>query len=248
MNMAPTIPYAPPIAMETVGMQMQAQMQQHLPQQGFGQEQYWYEDGSEVRQPYHTSPHGEGVSPMFHNGSSDGSPVPSHASPNHQPVFYKPSLDDVSSPLHGGLSPHGGHSSPGFHGGLSPHGVMMVPVVHNSPHAHPQSPMGPGPPMMQGNMMLVPAMEAPAAPFNALYESGPPAQAPPPPPAKNKADDDLFDVKSFDSMELYDQAMPILPPAGLVMNKYGQMTMSESLTTMSGNSGEGTSASASNSD
>jgi hypothetical protein len=53
-------------------------------------------------------------------------------------------------------------------------------------------------------------------------------------------------------MELYDQAMPIMPPAGLVMNKYGMMAKASdadlraSMTTNSG--GEGTSASASNSD
>merc|ERR1719265_1289221 len=90
---------------------------------------------------------------------------------------------------------------------------------------------------MQGNMMLVPApfphQFQPVAP-NLI----PPASAPPNP---NWAkDDDLFDVRSADSMEMmYDRQMPVMPPMGLQM-KNGVLQQRQSVETLTTSAGEGT--------
>merc|ERR1719240_309831 len=200
--------------------------------------------GSDITAPMY----GQSMTPAGMTNASE-TPV---GSPMRGPMpaqFYKPpQLEEPGSPhAQGPGSPYGDQQGYMAQPMNSPHGVMMVPVMPHSPQHHPQSPHGP---MVQGNMMMMmaPTLDSQQSPFGALYESGPPSQAPPKPPEKKQqaqTDDDLFDVKSFDSMELYDQApMPIQPPAGLMINKYGMMTM-ESVAT---NSGEGTSASASNSD
>jgi len=272
MNMAPSIPisqFAPNVAgMASIGnMPMMGQMGPDVMRDqnsgAYPPDFVWYnEDGQEgPRNGYAlaNSPHSGsditvpmGYQPnMSPNGMSDATPV---GSPMRGPMngaqFYKPPQLGLEEPG----SPHGpaGPSSPyGDQQGYmaqpmnSPHGVVMVPVMNSPQHG----PMPPSPhgPMVQGNMMMMaPTLDQQQAPFGSLYESGPPTTAPPQPKEKKQAqDDDLFDVKSFDSMELYDQApMPIQPPAGLMINKYGMMTMESALT----NSGEGTSASASNSD
>jgi hypothetical protein len=120
---------------------------------------------------------------------------------------------------------------------------MMVPQMPLSP-SH-QAPMGPpgynmqGNVMVQGNMMLVPA----DGPY--YNQSHPPLGLAPPRPAnKDSGDDDLLDVRSFDSMDFFDNPHPVLPPVGLKMNN-GVLHKSSDATT---STGEGTSGSASNSD
>jgi hypothetical protein len=95
--------------------------------------------------------------------------------------------------------------------------------------------------MVQGNMMLVPA----DGPYYNQSQSQPPQQMAPPQPAA-KDSDDLLDVRSWDSMDFFENqpAPPVLPPVGLKMN-YGVGHKFSDATT---SGGEGTSGSASNSD
>jgi hypothetical protein len=99
----------------------------------------------------------------------------------------------------------------------------------------------PGNVMMQGNMMLVPA----DGPYNYNQSQSPVSLgnnlAPPRPGMDN---DDLLDVRSFDSMDFFENAQPVLPPMGLKMAN-GVLHKSSDATTSTGG---GTSGSASNSD
>jgi hypothetical protein len=118
---------------------------------------------------------------------------------------------------------------------------MMVPQMPLSP-SH-EAPMGPpgynmqGNVMVQGNMMLVPA----DGPYYNQSHPPPPNIFAPPRPAPQDSDD-LLDVRSFDSMDFYDNPHPVLPPVGLKMSNG---VLHSNATT---SAGEGTSGSASNSD
>jgi hypothetical protein len=124
---------------------------------------------------------------------------------------------------------------------------MMVPQMPLSP-SH-QAPMGPpgynmqGNVMMQGNMMLVPA----DGPYYNQPQSQPVQNFAPPQPAQRN-DNDFSDVRSFDSLDFYDNppCQPcVLPPMGLKMENGVLLQKSSNATT---STGEGTSGSASNSD
>jgi hypothetical protein len=218
----------------------------------------WYhEDGYGWRQgcqPCHPqiespamSPHGSGPMVMLPSMSSDGSPT-------HTPVGSPTHMNNGSeTPMqHMGTWDHwpSDRSSPnGSPVTVADPGrqVMMLPQMPSpqmplSP-SH-QAPMGPpgynmhGNMMMQGNMMLVPA----DGPFY-QNQSPPPQNFAPPRPALQDSDD-LLDVRSFDSMDFYDNPHPVLPPVGLKMAN-GVLHKSSDATT---SAGEGTSGSASNSD
>jgi hypothetical protein len=113
----------------------------------------------------------------------------------------------------------------------------MMPMMQPS---NQQVPVGPqGYPMMQGNMMFGQVQ----APFPNQYQPNAPnllshASAP---PRNNWAhDDDLFDVRSADSMEMmYDRQMPVMPPMGLQM-KNGVLQQRQSVETLTTSAGEGT--------
>jgi len=112
---------------------------------------------------------------------------------------------------------------------------LMMPMM---PPSNQQVPVGPqGYPMMQNNMMLVqtpfPNQYQPHAPNLLSHASAP--------PRNNMAnDDDLFDVRSADSMEMmYDRQMPVMPPMGLLM-KNGVLQQRQSVETLTTSAGEGT--------
>jgi hypothetical protein len=204
--------------------------------------------------------HSQVGSPTHMNGSPthmNGSPTHMNGSPTHMNGSETPMrLDNMweqqwPSADHPQSSPNGTPvtvADPGRH-----QQVMMVPQMPLSPsHQMPlspshQAPMGPqgypmnGNVMMQGNMMLVPA----DGPYYNQSQSQPPQQMAPPQPAA-KDSDDLLDVRSWDSMDFFENqpAPPVLPPVGLKMN-YGVGHKFSDATT---SGGEGTSGSASNSD
>merc|ERR1719424_314527 len=118
------------------------------------------------------------------------------------------------------------------HGGDMGNSLMM-PMM---PPSNQQVPVGPqGYPMMQPNMMLV------QTPFPNQYQQQAPnllahASAPP----RNMAnDDDLFDVRSADSMEMMYDKMPVMPPMGLQI-KNGVLQPRQSVETLTTSAGEGT--------
>jgi hypothetical protein len=215
---------------------------------------YWYQEDPRQHHPQIESPvmsphGGNGPMVMLPPMSSDGSPI-------HSPVGSPTHMNGPETPIQGAhmwenwptdqpQSPHGSPVTVADPGRQVMMG-QMVPQMPLSP-SH-QAPMGPpgynmqGNVMMQGNMMLVPA-DGPY--YTQPSHSQPPPNFAPPRPAPQESDD-LMDVRSFDSMDFYDNQQPVslLPPLGLKMS-FGVQQKTSNATT---STGEGTSGSASNSD
>jgi hypothetical protein len=167
-------------------------------------------------------------------GGLDGTPVSSPTNRGGetpmQPMMYMdPNPEDCNG------SPQTVH-----HGEMGQ--SFMMPMMAPSNQQVPMSPQGY--PMMQGNMgnmMLVPT------PFPNQFHQNvpnliPPASAPPMP--NSAKDDDLFDVRSADSMEMmYDRQMPFMPPMGLQMQNGVLQQVGcqrQSIETLTTSAGEGT--------
>jgi len=163
--------------------------------------------------PMHAPPGGHERTPV-------SSPTNRGGETPMQPMMY---VDHMREDCNG--SPQTVH-----HGDLG--NSVMMPMM---PHSNQQVPVGPqGYPMMQGNMMMV------QTPFPNQYQQNAPnllshASAPP-----RNIDDDLFDVRSADSMEMmYDRQMPVMPPMGLQI-KNGVLQQRQSVETLTTSAGEGT--------